>query len=313
MRLSRIFLIALSVLVVFCATSVFSLQRSAAKDYPRITKECLDCHDDVRESLVGSVHEIVVDSETPRVWCTGCHPGAEEHMQDPESSRPFNPQSADVLTAAGTCSGCHTNDHQQNMQEWNVHARGGVNCTGCHKVHSNKRPNLLKKEEPALCVDCHPKTEGDFARSFRHPVFDGVMKCTECHLSLDLTHRDLEFRGTGEVCFKCHNQFQGPFPFEHQATVDYSTEEGGCMNCHEAHGSDVPRMLAQSYEAPHYGVCSQCHVVPKHQMNSYHGSQWAGRACNECHVDIHGSYYNRFFLTPALEAQGCATLGCHDF
>jgi DmsE family decaheme c-type cytochrome len=267
----------------------------------------------VRESLVGSVHEIVVDSETPRVWCTGCHPGAEEHMQDPESSRPFNPQSADVLTAAGTCSGCHTNDHQQNMQEWNVHARGGVNCTGCHKVHSNKRPNLLKKEEPALCVDCHPKTEGDFARSFRHPVFDGVMKCTECHLSLDLTHRDLEFRGTGEVCFKCHNQFQGPFPFEHQATVDYSTEEGGCMNCHEAHGSDVPRMLTQSYEGPHYELCAQCHVVPKHQMNSYHGAQWAGRACNECHVDIHGSYYNRFFLTPALEAQGCATLGCHDF
>jgi predicted CXXCH cytochrome family protein len=132
-------------------------------------------------------------------------------------------------------------------------------------------------------------------------------------MSLDLSHRELEFRGTGEACFKCHNQFQGPFPFEHQATVDYSTEEGGCMNCHEAHGSDVARMLNQTYEGPNYALCSQCHAVPKHQMNSFHGSQWAGRACNECHVDIHGSYYNRYFLTPALEAQGCTTTGCHDF
>jgi hypothetical protein len=48
-------------------------------------------------------------------------------------------------------------------------------------------------------------------------------------------------------------------------------------------------------------------------MNSFHGSQWAGQACNNCHVDIHGSYFNRLFLSPALEAQGCNTMGCHEF
>ena len=33
---------------------------------------------------------------------------------------------------------------------------------------------------------------------------------------------------------------EGPFPYEHQATLDYSTEEGGCMNCHSPHGSAQP-------------------------------------------------------------------------
>lgn len=264
-------------------------------------------------SLVGTVHEIRPDAAKPRVWCSGCHWGVEAHLSDPGEYKPADPASARAMDSARICSGCHTNAHQQNMEEWNVHARAGVNCSGCHAVHSNRHRSLLKKDEPGLCVDCHPKTRGDFSRSFRHPVFDGVMRCTECHLSLDLTRRDLEVRATGEACFACHGRFQGPFPFEHRATVDYSTQEGGCLNCHEAHGSDVPRMLVQSYGAPHYGLCSQCHSVPKHRMNSFHGSQWAGKACNECHVDIHGSYDNRYFLAPGLEAQGCAAMGCHDF
>ena len=300
--------------LVFFASLALSLHRLAAEDNPRITEQCLDCHDELRESLVGTVHEINPEAPQPRVWCTGCHPGAEQHMEDPETQRPANPSSAGVLMSAQICSGCHTNSHQQNMQEWNVHAENDVNCGGCHKVHSNANQRLLKKPEPDLCIDCHPKTEGDFARSFRHPVFDGVMRCSECHLSLDKSHRQIEVRGgVGEVCYSCHNQFQGPFPFEHQATVEYSTEEGGCLNCHEAHGSNVPRMLKQTYEPPHFALCSQCHVVPKHQMNSFHGSTWSGRACNECHVDIHGSYFNRYFLSSALEAEGCDTPGCHDF
>jgi DmsE family decaheme c-type cytochrome len=315
LRTVRSFVIHFSILLlaVFSLLSALSFHRLAAQDNPRLSKECFDCHDESRESLVGTVHEIDPAALQPRVWCSGCHPGAEQHMEDPETHRPANPASAGVLTAAQICSGCHTNSHQQNMQEWNVHAENGVNCGGCHQVHSNRVPRLLKKSEPGLCIDCHPKTEGDFARSFRHPVFDGVMRCTECHFSLDKSERQLGFRGTGEVCFTCHNEFQGPFPFEHQATVYYSTEEGGCLNCHEAHGSNVPRMLKQSYEPPNFALCSQCHVVPpKHQMNSFHDSRWAGRACNECHTDIHGSYFNRFFLSPVLEAEGCGSAGCHE-
>ena len=123
----------------------------------------------------------------------------------------------------------------------------------------------------------------------------------------------MSFMGTNAACFSCHNEFQMPFPYEHQATVDFSIEEGACLNCHEPHGSNLPRMLKQPYEGPHYQLCSQCHSVPKHNYNTFHGTQWAGVPCNDCHVDIHGSYTSQYFFTPELQSQGCINAGCHAF
>ena len=100
--------------------------------------------------------------------------------------------------------------------------------------------------------------------------------------------------------------------YDHQAAVDYSTEEGGCINCHDPHGSYLPRMLSQPYEAPHFQLCTQCHVVPLHNYSQQHGSEWAGVSCSECHVDIHGSYTSQRYYPPTMEAQGCFVAGCHS-
>ena len=56
----------------------------------------------------------------------------------------------------------------------------------------------------------------------------------------------------------------------------------------------------------------QCHSIPKHMNNVNHGTQWAGVPCNECHVDVHGSYESRHLLDPALGSQGCFAVGCHQ-
>ena len=97
------------------------------------------------------------------------------------------------------------------------------------------------------------------------------------------------------------------------ATVDYSTEEGGCLNCHAPHGSDQPRMLKQPYDVANQALCAGCHFVPRHEINNFHGTQWAGVPCSDCHVDIHGSYTNRNFLRPSLQVEGCFLAGCHTF
>jgi DmsE family decaheme c-type cytochrome len=306
-------IVLLAFTVCFGATVANWYQATAADETPGTTEVCLDCHDDMLESLTGTVHEIRTEDPGSHVSCTGCHVGDVERHIDDDTYLLAIPSGTTVAQKASVCAACHVNSHQQNMEEYNVHAENDVSCIDCHQVHAGNTPYLLQKQDPQLCLDCHPKTEGDFARSFRHPVLDGIVKCSECHLALDVTHRDPSFHGVGEVCIRCHNQFQGPFPYDHQAAVYYSTEEGGCQTCHEPHGSNVPRMLKQSYEAPHYGLCSQCHIVPKHQMNGYHDTRWAGVACNECHVDIHGSYDNRYFLSPSLRAQGCTSAGCHSF
>ena len=62
---------------------------------------------------------------------------------------------------------------------------------------------------------------------------------------------------------------------EHRATLDYSSEEGGCLSCHDPHGSYIARLLKQPLEAPSFQLCSQCHSVPGHRNNSVHGTMWA--------------------------------------
>ena len=288
----------------------------SAQDNPRISKVCLDCHAGQDSTLAATAHWSSKDSHEgadARVACTDCHAGDRRHWEESPTQFPMpNPSKLDARAEALVCASCHQNAHQQNMAERNVHTAANVGCSGCHSVHRSTHPALLKRAENGLCLDCHHDVEAQFARPYRHPVKDGVIKCSECHTSLAETGRQLSQNGT-DFCTKCHAEFQGPFPFEHQATLDHSTEEGGCLSCHEPHGSFQPRMLKQPYEAPHYQLCSQCHSVPRHNSNVMHGTQWAGKACNDCHTDIHGSYSGRLLLRESLQSEGCFNSGCHKF
>ncbi|NNE09939.1 MAG: hypothetical protein HKN20_15370 [Gemmatimonadetes bacterium] len=286
----------------------------SAEENPRVSADCLDCHEGLM--LTGSAHELwegAMDGPEAHIACTDCHMGDARHYEeDPEEYPMTNPSDLNAGMEANLCASCHMNPHQQNMLEKNIHMINEVSCSGCHSMHGNTHAGLLKAEEPGLCLDCHTSVEGEFARPYRHPVNDGIVACSECHMTLDETTRELSYNGTN-VCMECHAEFQGPFPYEHPATLDYSTEEGGCLTCHDPHGSFLPRMLTQPYEAPHFQLCSQCHAVPGHNMNSVHGTAWAGVPCSDCHTDIHGSYVSRLFLSETLEGEGCFNVGCHKF
>lgn len=289
----------------------------AAQGNERVSEVCLICHDGYDTSLALNPHRLLsdaLDGPEARVTCTDCHVGDPRHWEeDPEEFAMPSLTAMSATSLAGVCSTCHMNAHQQNMLERNVHMENDVSCSACHGIHGSTQRSLLKQSESALCLDCHTAVEAQFAQSYRHPVNDEIVRCSQCHLSLDAMSRELSLNGTNAACTQCHSEFRGPFPYEHQATVDYSTEEGGCLNCHEAHGSHLPRMLKQPYEAPHFQLCSQCHSVPRHNMNAQHGTRWAGIACHQCHTDIHGSYVSRNFLDEGLQGQGCFnTPGCHN-
>ncbi len=286
-----------------------------AEDKPRFSDECLDCHEDYDKTLAGSMHELQGPDHSLPVMCSDCHTGAEVHIDDPEISNITNPSTASIDEAATICRSCHYTDHQQHMSERSVHAENDVGCTTCHKIHDNNRCFQLLNQQSELCYTCHAGVRGEFSYPYRHPVTDGIMKCSDCHRQLDRIGEELEIGGLSKPCYDCHNEFQGPFPFEHQAAVDYSTEEGGCLNCHAAHGSNLPRLLTQPIEPPNFVLCSQCHLVPGHQFNSYHQDRWADRPCGTCHVDIHGSYISKFLLKPSLpeeEGLNCFGAGCHE-
>ncbi|HXS10007.1 MAG TPA: cytochrome c3 family protein [Candidatus Krumholzibacteria bacterium] len=215
-------------------------------------------------------------------------------------------------SVAALCTTCHAHPHTLNMFERDPHQDADLSCLSCHRIHDNKHAGLLVDEQTTLCYSCHPSARADFAKSSRHPVEDGVMNCSDCHMTVNQSKKQHTGSGPGETCVSCHAMFQGPFPFEHQAAVEYSTDDGGCLNCHLPHGSAHPRLLKRSYESPNFALCMQCHSIPKHMNNQNHGTQWAGVPCNECHVDVHGSYESRHLLDPALESQGCFAVGCHQ-
>ena len=288
----------------------------AAEDKTRASEVCLGCHTGQDATLAATGHRLsaaALDGPAARIACTDCHAGDARHWEEDPAANPMtDPSRVGAAAEARLCAACHQNAHQQNMLEKNVHLTNDVNCSACHSVHASKQPALLRQAESGLCLGCHTSVEGQFARPYRHPVNDGIVKCSECHMTLDATRRPLSTNGTN-VCVRCHAEFEGPFPYEHPATVDYSTEEGGCVTCHEPHGSHLPRMLKQPYEAPHFQLCTQCHSVPRHNSNRMHGTRWAGMPCNECHSDIHGSYTSRLFLSESLEGRGCINVGCHKF
>ena len=298
--------------------AVFGISRgaSSAQDNPRASTVCLDCHSGQDTTLAGTAHwPSTAPHDGAEAWaaCTDCHRGDHRHWEEDPTSYPMtNPSKVTAKAEAQICATCHQNSHQQNMLERNVHAASDVSCSGCHRVHGSRQASLLKQAESGLCLGCHSDVAGQFARSYRHPVNDGIVKCSECHMTLDRTSRPLSNNGTN-VCGTCHADLAGPFPYEHPATLDYSTEEGGCLTCHDPHGSSLPRMFSQPYEPPHFQLCSQCHVVPGHNFNPMHGTAWAGKPCNDCHTDIHGSYVSQLFLSESLKAQGCFNVGCHQF
>ncbi len=319
--------LGVTALVVFLPISDHGL---SAQDGERVSEVCLDCHDVQQAALLGTPHQILTENDAEQsVACTDCHLGDARHYDDDPEEYPMpNPASLDAWNEAQVCGQCHKNAHQQNMLERNVHLANQVNCSDCHRVHAvhgadstygggqyleTHYAGLLKNNEVDLCLDCHTDVRGEFSKPTHHPVIEGIVKCSDCHLTLDQTTKVISFRGTNSPCFQCHNEFQMPFPYEHQATVDFSTQEGACLNCHEPHGANLPRLLKQPYEGPSFQLCSQCHSVPLHNFNSAHGSQWAGMPCNDCHVDIHGSYTSKYYFTPALQPQGCFVAGCHDF
>lgn len=280
------------------------------------TLVCLDCHDGLAATLSAGPHRVLMGAAndvSTRVSCTSCHVGQAAHWQEDAATNPMtNPGKLVAREVAAACAVCHQGAHQSNQQTISAHAAADVACTACHRVHGGTPRGQLHQAQSELCFGCHTGVGGQFAQLSHHPVENGMVSCTDCHLAGDDGLAGAVRSDVNATCGKCHAALRGPFPYEHGATLDTSVEDGGCLNCHDPHGSPLPRLLKQPYEAPHFQLCSQCHTVPGgHQFNSQHGDEWAGVACNECHVDIHGSYTNRLFLTPALQPRGCLSVGCH--
>jgi len=297
--------------LVLVACGAFAVPASAQN--PSVDDEtCLACHEDAPNALKGTAHDPI---GTDVIDCVDCHvgPATAMHVDDPDTYKPIIPANLPADSLSAVCTACHKDPHALNLYERDPHADAQMSCTACHKIHNNKYVGLLKGPENTVCLECHASVRSDFALPSHHPEMEGVVACRDCHMEIAQSPKQHAVGGPGEACLQCHGRMQGPFPYEHEPAVNYSANDGGCLNCHNPHGSAFPMLLKQSYESPQFLLCSQCHTVPpKHLNNMKHGTMWAGVPCYECHTDIHGSYTSLHLLDASLQTQGCLKAGCHQ-
>jgi DmsE family decaheme c-type cytochrome len=147
---------------------------------------------------------------------------------------------------------------------------------------------LSKPTERELCASCHRVQVNKSRRVSHMPLIEGKMQCSTCHNPHGTGNVRLLRVGNwiNESCVSCHTEKRGPFLFEHAAGRE------SCVSCHDPHGSSNDRMLVA--KAPM--LCQRCHIGTRHPSTIYDGlavqnrnNRIIGRACVNCHQQIHGS------------------------
>ncbi len=289
---------------------------------------CIECHEDYGGSFERSVHGRAAEFERfdELAGCEGCHGPGSLHADsgDPELIRRFDDE-MDSGDSAAACLGCHESGV---AMEWagSNHDNAGIACADCHSIHQGREllsaaiptersvpltnrlqthesvmgpRGLLARPEAELCISCHTDQRAAFSYTSHHPVIEGRMSCSSCHLGDGSIHGNTEVYNTpNERCLNCHPAQEGPHVFEHAPV------EEDCMICHAPHGAVADNLLQQNEPF----LCMQCHEQHFHATRAggtgpYYlpsgGSEnpWGREGfmrsfntrCTPCHQMVHGS------------------------
>lgn len=294
--------------------------KPAAKDlFMTGDAKCTKCHDEADAPgllAIGKTrHGTKADSRAPT--CVSCHGESDEHVlnskntkERPPPDRTFSgnlkpsalPSEDRVdryfgLKGKGTenlveyrneaCVGCHQGGKHMN---WNssTHAQRDVACTSCHQVHVAHDKVRDKRTQPEVCFTCHKEQRAQINKPSHHPIPEGKMTCSDCHNVHGDNPKQLVKNSVNETCYSCHMEKRGPFVHNHQPVSE------DCSICHNSHGSTNPGLLKR--RAPF--LCQECHNHASHPgqaaaLPTVRGTGTGvmgtvGRACMNCHTNIHG-------------------------
>jgi DmsE family decaheme c-type cytochrome len=263
--------------------------------------DCQVCHDKATGPTFAHSKHAGIDQS-----CASCHTGVAEHAKSQMAGEKGPVPTLKDKTAGqinDTCLTCHEKANQASFLS-SMHARRNVACTSCHSVHSFKseKAQLKTRTDSETCFTCHKSERAKSMRTSHHPVREGKMACSSCHNPHEgVRPKMMKADSVNELCYTCHAEKRGPFLFEHAPVRE------DCITCHEPHGSNHARMLAQ--KAPN--LCWNCHltgsghfgsgdnfstekgvpVAPPGSPSGYPtvNSRFIERSCRTCHVKIHGT------------------------
>jgi DmsE family decaheme c-type cytochrome len=251
-------------------------------------KVCATCHAGHAESFSKTLMGRIGKNQPGKFACENCHGAGSVHVKLGGGrgvggiiSFRANDLSRSVQDNNAICLACH---EKGNRTYWSgsTHEVRNVACTNCHTIMKSVSVKFQLKTvyEPETCFQCHKDRRAQMARSSHMPLREGKMTCTNCHNPHGTANPSLlREASVNENCYKCHAEKRGPFLFEHTPV------RANCLNCHEAHGSINEFSLKVSRPR----LCAECHGFGHALTGGPNSYQIMGRACMNCHTQIHGT------------------------
>jgi predicted CXXCH cytochrome family protein len=248
--------------------------KSRSVHTPIKTGKCSDCHDPHTSS-----HKKLLSADITQL-CNSCH---KEVL--PEKARSSANKFILKKPANEICFECHqeTGNKTREMRFKHDPLLKGNKCLSCHNPHASvKAGYLLKKNVPALCIDCHKTNQPSFNRKhLNYPVantncdtchsahgsntrgllYDTVHapvaenKCTDCHLKPTSSNVIQTKKQGTELCRQCHQDMIRETFNKNRVHVPL-VDKTGCLNCHNPHGSKQKKLL----EDTQINTCGKCHT-----------------------------------------------------
>ncbi len=289
--------------IVIFLTMSFGAATALAVD----TETCLMCHEDYDQTLVQTPHALDEGAARAGLSCASCHAGGEVHIEEPVPDNIGNPATLAVGAVQQLCRPCHTPHATMAATGFDPHLALDMSCLSCHRIHSGPQA-LLPADRAEMCETCHAGISETFLRNSNHPLGEANVSCTDCH-AFTVANQPTVGHGATATCYNCHPEQSGPYIHDHPAAISFAVEGGGCLECHQPHGSANRRLLDQ----PGNALCQQCHGIPPgHRI--VHSGLGTKLACVECHSEVHGSNHNSKLLDPELGMKlfpDCYQSGCH--
>jgi DmsE family decaheme c-type cytochrome len=304
LALSGFVVLLLLCLSLMSPSGVFAQAKGAGAKYVG-ADTCKGCHEDAFKSYERSVHgkKVVPGNPAKGEGCEACHGPGSVHVDNGGGKGGIiafkKGENSDMRAAV--CLNCHENSAKLALWDSGIHKKKDVACNDCHSAHSGPKKAMgygtgmaplgyLPGPEYATCGKCHLDIKAQINRRSHHPIVEGRITCSNCHQPHgSMFPSQIKEPSVNQLCYKCHAEKRGPFIFEHEPVAE------NCESCHTAHGGVHQKLLLEKVP----NLCQGCHEATRHPATRYSAevqyngrapnSMGAGRACLQCHINIHGS------------------------